>query len=288
MWRDGGQVKTAKYAPDEFEFFHNQLKALDVDKVEYGAHWRNATHGARNREMAHPYEYIDADGTPIALMHNGIIDIKTDTQQSDTLAFVDGVLATLKTGWWDIPAMRFLVEGAIGWSRLLLFTPTESVRINDGSWKVDDAVRYSTDPLPKYTYTAPKSWKPMNLKPAPPALPWPGWEGTQKAAWDDDELPPLIEGGELIDDGLEHDGYDVLNGVTWTHEGHKVLPLEPLTRQAIAKDDVVGSCFCDECDTEGEFYVIDGRAYIDISHKVVVGFTTAKNRTVTVRVPIKS
>ena len=98
MWRDGGQVKTAKYAPDEFEFFRNQLKALDVDKVEYGAHWRNATHGARNREMAHPYEYIDADGTPIALMHNGIIDIETGKQQSDTLAFVEGVLATLKTG----------------------------------------------------------------------------------------------------------------------------------------------------------------------------------------------
>jgi hypothetical protein len=274
MWRDDGEVKTAKYAPQEFEYFRNKLKALDNHKVEYGAHWRNATHGATSRELAHPYEYVDADGLPIALMHNGIIDIATTPKESDTLAFVEQVLARLHTGWWNQPEMRFLVEQAIGWSRLLLFTPDETVVINDDAWKVEDSIRYSTEPIPKYE---PYIWKGNNgkAKTNGKADNWAGWEGYAQAAWTDYDLPALLEGGKVIDDGLFEDKmYDLTNEVTWKHEGHTVFPLEPLIKSDLSKDDVVGTCFCDACDIEGEFYVIDGKTYIDLDHKKKVGFKT--------------
>lgn len=266
MWRDAELIRYQKYAPDEFEFFRNQLKALDVTDVEYAAHWRNATAGDHNREMAHPYEYTDASGTPIVAMHNGIINIKTSKEESDTYAFVHQVLAKLATGWWDDPALRFLVEQAVGWSRLLLFTPAETVYINRDEWKVEDAVTYSTEPMPGTVYAGHYVTNKKKGTSYPPTI----WDGNEYDGFDyPDVFPDDPATWEPVGDIVKQMEKDIFTKpVVWFHDDHLIEPLEPLTNADITEEeDLIGSIVCTECETEGEFYVIDGKVYAEMTHE---------------------
>lgn len=151
MWRDESGLHTGSWAPKQRKQFRKALKACDAAGVEYAAHFRFATSGPTNVEMAHPYTYEDPDpavGT-VALMHNGIIDIAHDkAKESDTSAFVRLVLASLPSRWWANPAINYLVNEAIGWSKLTIMTATETFNMHDKRGEWDDGLWYSSSHRP--------------------------------------------------------------------------------------------------------------------------------------------
>ena len=198
-WRDNGKVEYQKFSPDDDEQFVRLLKQIDARRgVEYVAHFRKATHGACTQDLAHPFPYTDAKGDEILVFHNGVIDIKTHgKQESDTSAFVARVMSRLPHRWWKIGHLKFLVEQSIGWSRMLVMTADETIRLNEQDWKVMGGIWYSTDPI----------WKPYSTS---------GTSGTSGSkgiyygwtqAWDDDWitkaghfLVPVDENGKLVCD----------------------------------------------------------------------------------------
>jgi len=252
--RDG--LVTRNFGPDEFAYFYNELKAIDATDIEYGAHWRFGTQGPNNKAMSHPFAYTDADGEPIAVMHNGIINIDGPKQLSDTKIFVDRILSGLRHEWWKDPTLEELVENAIGWSRLLIMTPRETVLLNGYQWKREQGVNYSTTPI--WTFASSKG------KVAQTRLPFRG--GTQgkldpfPLAFDDDEyvIRKVPKTALDLDIDVEPD-----EEVIWSHSGHICVPYSEFKGMGVDHEGVV---VCEECDTEGDFYVIDGNLYIDISH----------------------
>lgn len=184
-WREDGVLRIAKYGPSGRKAFRKELKRLDRRAdIEYTAHFRWATHGPKDAEMAHPYTYEDPEEGTVAVIHNGVIDIKTTPKESDTYAFVNQVLARLPSRWWANPALVFLVNQSIGWSRLVIMTARETVNLQeeDGEW--DGGIWYSSNHRPAKQYASSSdanttgswdketaSWKPSS---------WAGLDDVQK------------------------------------------------------------------------------------------------------------
>lgn len=84
------------------------------------AHFRIATHGARDATMTHPF-WINED--EFAVAHNGILPIEADRDHglSDTAVFVERVLKALPAGWAQNPAILHLIDGYIGYGNKLVF-----------------------------------------------------------------------------------------------------------------------------------------------------------------------
>lgn len=155
-WRDTKGVHAAKWGPKEYNDFHKAVKTLDKNRdIEYVAHFRFATHGVACKALSHPFEYKDPGEGTVLVFHNGIIDIKTDRSkvESDTSVFVKEVISGLPSRWWANPSQRLLVEMAGGWSRLLIMTDRETVRMGSPKWINEGGIWYSTDPMP-YTSAA--------------------------------------------------------------------------------------------------------------------------------------
>ena len=76
-------------------------------------HFRWATHGEKNGDNCHPFLVC---GGNMAVVHNGIIDIKTDGKKSDTATFCELVIEPiLKQGVSPkCGAFRYLIETSIG------------------------------------------------------------------------------------------------------------------------------------------------------------------------------
>jgi hypothetical protein len=280
MWRDAEGVGYRKFAPSEKDEFTALLARVDGMGLEFGAHWRKATHGRTDREMAHPYYYTDASGTPIVLMHNGIVSIKTDKHESDTYRFVHGVLAHMETGWWDVGHLRFLVESSIGWSRFLLMTPTETVVINEDEWVKHEGIDYSCRPI----YTAPaKVWAngsawsdergrdltPLTIRKVesatdPLLLPVPSATNVGSASSNGAK-----SGSETVSGfGEEPSDWEKEQfGPFWQHAGHYVMKL---LRMEESDGVTTGEAACWDCGEEGDYYVIDDQTYFDIDHIVEV------------------
>lgn len=87
---------------------------------EFLVHFRIGTHGARSIENVHPFR---VDHNTI-MAHNGIIRCVQDYKdgRSDTRVFVEETLPLLPDLWLDSPQLRWLVEDAIGASRLVFLT----------------------------------------------------------------------------------------------------------------------------------------------------------------------
>ena len=151
-WRTSKGLEYEKFdkGADEYQKFKDLVLTLDKTEVEYVAHFRKATHGPVCRELSHPFEYQDTRVGQVLVFHNGIIDIDTDKGESDTSQFVKTVLANMQTKWWRKPAYRFLIEKSIGWSRLLIMTKTETIRLNAKDWKQENGIYYSCAPMPTY------------------------------------------------------------------------------------------------------------------------------------------
>jgi hypothetical protein len=245
-WRNGGKLLYKKFGPKEWDAFHKLLKQVDKMDVVYAAHWRFATHGAPCAELSHPYEYRDRDGKWNLLFHNGIIEIKTQKGESDTLAFVKGVVSNLSHDWYKDSAIRWAIEGAIGWSRILIMNNKSEVLLNRSAWITEGGVKYSTTPIVKVMPLVNRSavMPPYTLTPGVVALP----SGFAMPEEDEDEAK--------IADGLI------------THCGHPI-ELEPVGTEDAGwgMDEEYGDARCLVCDIEGSYIHLDGKVYVDLHHR---------------------
>jgi len=258
-WRENGIVHVEKFSPKEYDAFHDLLKRIDRQpNIEYVAHYRLATHGAPCKELSHPFIYTDPTVGEVHIFHNGIIRIPTEKGESDTSQFVKDVLTQLPTLWWKNPALVYLVEQAIGYSRLVVMTKDETVRLDGGkSWTKKGGIWYSTEPGPmggsKWTPNGgtkyiPSSGKGGNIVPYTPP-----------AAW---TKPEVSSTDSRFEDTEDEDTGDDVAG--WYHEGHWV---ESLIDIEDGDDDITGAAVCTECNTVGEFYIISGTTFIDVPHQ---------------------
>lgn len=267
-WRDNnGSLHYRKYAPTAYSDFHAALKAVDRDpKIEYVAHYRFATHGPACERLSHPFPYEDEDGNEVLVFHNGIINIQTPAEESDTSHFVNRVLASLPSGWWRNPAMRFLVENAIGGSRLLVMTKDETVRFNERYWTDKGGIMYSTDPGPYKSSWLPKGAEPKPTTPSnivkyTPPKQWTAPEpkkGKKKHRHETKSYDSRNFGFTDADDDVQG----------WRHMGHWVESLDTEFLDPDSGEDKVCAVICVDCQNTGEVYVIDGTVFIDVSHGV--------------------
>jgi hypothetical protein len=252
-WRDPkGGLKYQKFGPKDFDAFRSLLKKIDKKTtIEYVAHWRKATHGAACLDLSHPFTYTNTKDGEVLVFHNGIISgLDTDEDNSDTSVFVDEVLSNLPSRWWEKAALKWMVENSIGWSRLLVMTNDTTVRLNEKDWKTVGGIRYSTFPGPV--------------------------ENPQKGAYSGGAIVPYTAPGttvrgQLLGDGLwtpdeDEDEEDVIavSGKEWYHLGH---PVSPLTG-GDGVDETFGAVACNVCQTMGDYYVVEGKRYIDLRHQV--------------------
>lgn len=95
---------------------------------DFLVHFRIGTHGFKDLSNVHPFR---VDHNTI-MAHNGVISCVPDYQdgRSDTRVFVEDTLPRLPKGWLDVPELRWLVEEAIGSSKLVFLTndPTLSAQ----------------------------------------------------------------------------------------------------------------------------------------------------------------
>lgn len=260
-WREFGadgapHLKVEKFGPANRKQFRKALKRVDRSGSEYVAHFRFATQGPRVQSLAHPYEYVDPNEGRVLVFHNGVIDIRAEKHESDTEVFVRDVLATLPSAWWRDPAMRFLVTAAIDWSKLVIMTATETINLHDSRGGWDGGIWYSSEHK-AYKLTAaiygsaigtqtvivpPKSAVASAQVLLPSTTDWEfeadtdEWEGTHRARY----APGLM------------------------HAGHKVSEIVVIDRSR--DGDWAGGVTCDECQTVGDAYVIEGTVFMDLSH----------------------
>lgn len=253
-WRDKTGLHHEKFGPNQFHPFRDLLKDIDRQTgVEYAAHFRMATHGPACLDLSHPFSYRDPKAGDVLVFHNGIIDIDTKRGESDTSAFVSRVLARMEPRWWDNSAYRYLVEGAIGWSRLLVMTNEESVRLNQSAWYKMSGIWYSTTPLP-----------------IGPTKPTPGIVPTVRAVTK--YVPPVEWRGDWDEDEDEEDDLVTMAeaaaspSLGWYSNGHHVSPVSDMADDMGDEGDRYGTAVCDQCRTTGEFYVIEGKVYLDVPH----------------------
>lgn len=77
-------------------------------------HFRLATHGAKNERNCHPFTLRDGS---IAVVHNGIINIQSDKENSDTANFVKLVMDPLDDKFGiQSSLVKYLIEEAIGYT----------------------------------------------------------------------------------------------------------------------------------------------------------------------------
>lgn len=296
------RIVIAKYGPAERKAFRKAVKRIDRSDSEYVVHFRFGTHGPRDKAHAHPFTYSDPDpevGT-VVVFHNGVIDVNTTSQESDTEVFVRDYLTRLPSRWWDQEGIAALVEKAIGWSRLVVMTATETVNLQerDGEW--DGGLWYSSNHRPSYKYAGGKGVTyPASESDTPNGTRWVTKSGefvkvdgvwtpvqTDEAAkrgksaresyavltgGSEDaplQLPARIsrKAGQRQWSSKRGIGRDIDRPLQFRHNGHALTPLMSITLDT--DRDYMAAVVCDTCYTTGDVYVIDGKAYIDMGHNV--------------------
>ena len=260
-WREGGRLRYRKFGPADHQAFKAFLKKIDQTDNEYMAHFRMTTHGPSNKDMAHPYLYSDEEVGDVLVFHNGIIPISTPSDKSDTLVFVESVLSQLPSKWWEQPALKYLVESGIGYSRLGIMTGEESIRITgDNKWVFQNGIYYSTTPMRSTT----TSWQYNG-----------GWNDEDwYKTYQSNSAPKASSAASGASSEKNNDkqiGFSKLTagqgtvGKSWIHVGHTV---EPTDEPEIVEGEAYGEAWCRNCDTLGEYYIIDNKVYVELSHKV--------------------
>jgi predicted glutamine amidotransferase len=240
-WRNNGKLLYKKFGPKEWDAFHTLLKKVDKMPVVYAAHWRFATHGKPCAELSHPYEYKDKDGRWNLLFHNGVIRIDTPKEESDTLSFVKKIASNLAHDWWKDSAIRWAIEEAIGWSRILIMTNKNDVILNREAWVNEGGVLYSTTPIVR---SVTKQW----------------------TKTDDSHF--MIASGVIMPEEDE-DEAKIADDVI-THAGH---PIE-ITAEGLEdyedgeQGEEYGATRCLECGSKGSYIYIDGKMYVDMVHRI--------------------
>lgn len=132
------------------------IHALQDDEIEFGVHFRFATHGDVTAHNCHPHELPNGNGW---LMHNGVLQAYTaraTRRDSDTAIFASehtdkAAVDDWKTYWSKI-------AGDIGSNKLLIMLPDFQFITVNGDYGVErDGIWYSqTYSLPSpYKYTGP-------------------------------------------------------------------------------------------------------------------------------------
>lgn len=294
MWRDATGLHAKSWAPSGRKAFRKALKAVDRSGVEYAAHFRYATSGPKNAEMAHPYVYTDPDPNvgEVAVMHNGVITIAHDRNKvSDTHAFVHGVLANLPSRWWANPAIAWLVGESIGWSRLVIMTKDETANLQEPSGAWDGGIWYSSDHRPSKAWTggtgitgasgtsygqyASPATKAATAAPRDTRHPASGVKSAQQSyatfaeaanARSRSLVPYAQPDPWAAQSGRSTVIRTVDEPIQFRHAGHVLDSVKDIT---LDKDgDFEDAVICNTCMTIGSVYVIDGTAYIDMAHRV--------------------
>jgi hypothetical protein len=104
-----GHVKVEKFF--DFKSFWQAIKPVQ-GKHNMLVHFRLATHGDKTLANVHP---IVIEKGRFAVIHNGIIPIQTQNNDSDTVTFARDVLAPcFKRFDWRDATLKYLVETSIG------------------------------------------------------------------------------------------------------------------------------------------------------------------------------
>jgi predicted glutamine amidotransferase len=289
-WRQNGKLQHQKFAPSDGHAFEKLLKSIDKQThIEYVAHWRLATHGPKCEELSHPFSYNDPKAGEVLVFHNGIINsIKVDKGESDTSQFVKDILMKLEAEWWKKPHLKFLVEEAIGWSRLAIMNSRKVWHLNSEDWKNKDGIWYSTEPGPTYASSASRmpavySYGVAATHDQDDYMEWQDkWERTKRT---------LIVADENDDDTDEDDGQEILlpgasevrssdnyvpqsgwldmlpAGTPGSATGHWISPIDDDDSDPAYRS---GQAICEQCDTIGEYHVVNGKRYANIPHKIRV------------------
>lgn len=264
-YRKGGNLCTERFAPNARKAFRKALKRIDATGAEYVAHFRYATSGPTDQHHAHPYEYHDPLGNRVLVFHNGVISLPHDhVRESDTEAFVRDVLAYLPPRWWTMPAMRYMVGEAIGWSRLVLMTDEETVNLQERNGTWDGGLWYSSEHRPtKRVATVPN---PPKVTHVPKAQ----WVQRRESA-SADRYEAMVEAAtksaedsyHVLMTDTESDPWDDMH---FHHGGHNVTAMRPIERSKGDRE-YTAVLLCDTCYTVGDAYVIDGEVLIDMGHR---------------------
>lgn len=264
-WREKGDLRYEKYAPDDWADFVAALKDVDAEQdLEYAAHWRLATHGAPCLELSHPFAYADKKEGDILVFHNGIIPLTPPKGESDTRHFVNTVLTRLPTRWWADHGLKYLVEEGIGYSRLLVMSPSgETIYLNRKQWVEKGGLLYSTTPIAsptnyttgQYSYRSHSDYQ--NL-----------WGGDDDDKEDEDALLPAAGAGFTV--RRVEDGVPAASGKGWyARVGNGATHyVKAVGMETDNEGDTFGTGECVACGTKGEVYVIGGKVYLDVAHKV--------------------
>jgi hypothetical protein len=276
-WRESGQLRSQRYGPAERAAFRALLRDVDKRGFEYVAHFRFATHGPKAESHAHPFEYMDPNGERVLVFHNGIIDIPTRPSESDTEVFVRDVLTKLPAQWWDVPGLCYLVNEAIGYSKLVVMTATETVSLNDkrGDW--DNGIWYSSDHKPS-KWTTHKAGDVMGKSTCSHGNAWldacahcnrRAYIGATGMSEDTSASITSIVPYALgrTDDGMLHSR----PMQKFRHAGHTLTALYPIYLDSDC--DYEDAVICDQCQTIGSVYVYDGVAYPDLAHLTAMSAT---------------
>lgn len=119
---------------------------LADESIEAVVHLRYATHGSASLKNVHPFRTSHGH----ALHHNGIIDIKTDGDMTDSECFKRAKIDPMPSAVLTNPTFRKGIEQSIKGSKLALHTSTGIILFNEASGHWFDGVWYSNSGYKSY------------------------------------------------------------------------------------------------------------------------------------------
>lgn len=131
---DGAKIVIEKEMKS-FKCFYDtyyQKRNEHPDK-DFLIHFRIATHGKINETNCHPFKINKTS----AFIHNGIISrLSTKGEFSDTYQFNEMIIKKLPVNWMKSKTVIELVEGYIGYSKLVFLFGNSSLILNErlGKW----------------------------------------------------------------------------------------------------------------------------------------------------------
>jgi hypothetical protein len=217
---------------------------------------------------------MDPEVGRVLVFHNGVIDIRTKPQESDTEVFVRDVLAVLPSRWWEQPVLRYLVNAAIDWSKLVIMTAEETVNLHESRGEWDGGLWYSS------------SHKPSTWSSTAHSGAYGHWDNdAQKWVSADDHKGTTVvtpRNSAIIPyrttaaahsaaalgllDSAKPDEIDphADSVIGLRSGGHSLTAIKSMS--LLYDGEYEDSVICDECRTIGSVYVIDGDYYVDMAH----------------------
>ena len=149
MWPQEGKIQMFK-SMNDFDGFYQVIQGLQYMDVPMVLHFRYATHGSKSYANCHPFYVPNTEGE-LGVVHNGVISAMPDCKRdrSDTRVFVDEVLGILQGNWMESPAVKAVLEEALGYNKVVVMKGNGDVLIlnrqkgveHEGSWYSNSGFR---------------------------------------------------------------------------------------------------------------------------------------------------